>query len=169
MFFNANYLEVIKIISIYDSKCTDFNNNGLVVLNDCITCNIDEKLNEIYELTITYPIIKDGKWKYLLEGNIVKADGQLFRCYYKSKILSTITINCRHIFYDLLYNFLEDVRPTNKTGLQALQYILDNTQAPNSFTCNGDVAGTNTIYFVKTNPVDAIMGTNSLLSNYQGN
>lgn len=159
---------MIKIISVYSSTETNFTHNGIIVLNDCITCNIDEELNGIYELAITYPIIKDGKWKYLLEGNIVKADGQLFRCYHKSKTLSTITINCRHIFYDLLDNFLEDVRPTSKTGLQALQYILDYTQAPNNFTCNGDVAGTNTIYFVRTSPVDAIMGTNSLLSNYQG-
>lgn len=156
------------MVSVYDSKCLDFTHNGIVVLNDCITCNIDEKLNGMLELTLSYPIIKNGKWQYLLEENIIKADGQLFRIYRKNPVLNILTVNCRHIYYDLLDNFLEDVKSTAKTGLQALQYILDNTKDPNNFTCNGDVAGTNTIYFNKTSPIDAIMGTNSLLSNYYG-
>lgn len=154
--------------NLYDSKETDFTHNGIVVLNEYIINNIAEQLNGTYELELSYPIIKDGKWQYLLEENIIKSDGQLFRIYHKVKNLNIITVNCRHIFYDLLDNFLEDVRPTSKTGLQALQYILANTQSPNKFTCSGDVASSNTIYFVRTNPVDAIMGTNSLLSNYQG-
>lgn len=183
------------MINVYDSSCTDFTHNGIVVLNECISCVVDEELNGMYEATLVYPILDSiprfgtitipktvgtklvgeqginqvpNKWAYLVEGNIIKIDGQLFRIYHKSKTSTTISVNCRHIFYDLISNFLEDVRPTNKTGLQALQYILDNTQDNHNFTCNGDVVGTNTIYFVKTNPIDAIMGTNSLLSNYQG-
>ena len=108
------------------------------------------------------------KWIYLIEGNIIKADGQLFRIYHKSKTPTSIKCNCRHIFYDLADNFLEDVRPTNKTGLASLQYILANTQYPHTFVATGDVAGLNTKYFVRTNLLDAIMGTDSILSMYDG-
>ena len=156
------------MINLYDSKEQSFVNNGLVVLGDCISCSITEALNGQYELELEYPFDERGKWKYLLEGNIIKADGQLFRIYYKSKNMSSIRVNARHIFYDLLDNFLEDVRPTGKTGLGALQYILENTQYSHNFSCNGDVSGSNTKYFVRQNVVNAIMGTNSILSNWGG-
>lgn len=186
---------VIKIISVYDSNETVFTSNGIIILNECINCNITEELNGQYELSLEYPLLdsverfgtitpiqtvgtklvgEQGisqmpyKWIYLLEGNILKINNQLFRIYHKSKTPNSIKINARHIFYDLADNFLEDVRPTNKTGLASLQYILANTQYPHTFVATGDVAGLNTKYFVRTNLLDAIMGTDSILSMYGG-
>ena len=183
------------MINVYDSNCTDFNNNGIVVLNECISSIVTEELNGMLEATLVYPILdsvprfgtitipqiigtkvvgEQGiiqmpyKWVYLTEGNIIKCDGQLWRIYHKSKTSTTISVNARHISYDLLDNFLEDCRPTNKTGIAALQYILANTQYPHTFVATGDVAGLNTKYFVRTNPLDAIMGTDSILSMWKG-
>lgn len=119
---------MVVIICLYDSRCADFSNNGIVVLSDAISCSAAEELNGMYELAIEYPLDKRGKWQYLLEGNIIKADGQLFRIYHKVKALNSIKINARHIFYDLLDNFLEDCRPTDQTGAGALNWILSNTQ-----------------------------------------
>ena len=87
-------------------------------------------LNGKYVLELTHPIDEKDKWQYLIEENIIKADGQLFRIYRTEKNLNYIYVSARHIFYDLLHNFLEDVRPTNLNGTAALNWILTGTQYP---------------------------------------
>lgn len=163
------------MISIYDKKCTDFNNNGLVVLNDCKSCYIEEKLNDSYELILEYPIDERGKWQYLTDKNIIRADGQLFRIYHKVKNLTSITVNARHIFYDLMDNFLEEVKISGLSGLAALDSILSHTQYSHPFICAGDMGGSATADYVRKNIVEAIMSSdssdsqqNSLLVNYGG-
>ena len=156
------------MICLYDSNETTFTSNGLVVLSDAISCTITEELNGAYFLEMEYPLDERGKWQYLLENNIIKADGQLFRIYHKVKTLNGIKINARHIFYDLLENLLEDVRPTGLSGYGALDWILTRTQYAHPFTSMGDVGGINTKYFVRKNPVDAIMGTDGIIATWGG-
>ena len=147
------------MINLYDKNCINFNNNGLVVLSDCKSCYIEEKLNDTYELILEYPLDARGKWQYLIEGNIIKANGQLFRIYHKQKTLSGIAVNARHIFYDLLDNFLEDVRPTDLNGAGALDWILTHTQYSHPFTSMSDIDHVDTAYYQAKNPVEAILGT----------
>lgn len=157
------------MINIYDSKETDFGCNGLKILDKCISCEITEELNGSYELTLEYPILEDSKWQLLIEGNIIKADGQLFRIYHKVKTLKSIIINARHIFYDLLDNFLEDVRPTNLNGAGALDWILTHTAYSHSFTSISDITNTNTAYYVRKSPIEAIISAdNSVLKLWGG-
>lgn len=156
------------MINLYDSKETNFNNNGLVVLSDCISCTTTEELNGIYEVVLEYPIDERGKWEYLSEENILKVDEQLFRIYHKTKNLTSIKVNARHIYYDLMDNLLEDVRPTNISGEGALDWILNNTQYPHNFISMGDVGGLGTRYFVRKNPVEAIMGTDGIIATWGG-
>ena len=156
------------MINLYDSKETSFNNNGLVVLNDCISCVVEEELNGMLEATIEYPIDDGGKWQYLLEGNIAKIDGQLFRCYRKIKKLTSISVNLRAIFYDLLDNFLEDVTITNINGAGALDLILANTQYAHNFTSLSDISVLANKQFIRKNVVEAIMGTDGLINNIGG-
>ena len=146
------------MINLYDSKETNFEHNGLVVLSDCISCNVNEELNGLYELELEYPLDERGKWKYLLEGNIIKADGQLFRIYHKIKTLTSIKCNARAIFYDLIDNFLEACILKTATGTGALNYILTHTQYTHNFTSSGDVQGNVAHDYSRKNPVEAIMG-----------
>jgi phage-related protein len=85
------------VINLYDSTETDFSHNGLVVLSDCQAAFVEEELNGKYELELEYPIDGRGKWAYLIEGNILKSDGQLFRIYHKEKTLTGIKVSARHI------------------------------------------------------------------------
>lgn len=183
------------MINLYDSKETNFTHNGILILSDCISCIITEELNGLFECTIEYPLLdsvsrvgvitppqivgrhKVGeqgisqippKWTYLLEGNIIKVDSQLYRIYHKQKTLTSIKVNARHIFYDLLDNILEDCRPTFLSGYGALDYVLTRTQYDHPFTSSGDVGGSNTKYFVRTNPVNAIMGTDGIIATWGG-
>ena len=44
------------MIRLYEENVTNFDNNGLGVLIDAMTCTVTEKLNGEYELEMTYPV-----------------------------------------------------------------------------------------------------------------
>lgn len=155
------------MISIYDRNETDFSHNG-IILTKAIYCTIEEELNGKYVLELVHPIDEQGKWQYLEEENIIKADGQLFRIYSTEKTLDRIYVYARHIFYDLLHNFLEDVRPTNLNGAAALDWILSRTLYPHPFTGTSDIDSINTRYFIRVNPVEAILGEDGLVERWGG-
>ncbi|ENK0839196.1 phage tail protein [Clostridium botulinum] len=161
------------MINIYNSRETDFENNGLAILDNCIRCEVEEELNGFYGLELEYPIF-DSKTKYLIEDNIIKAPTpiglQLFRIYRPAKNMSTITVYGRHIFYDLLDNFIESYRTGNLSGNTALQGILANTQYTNNFKGYSDIATIADAFYVRKNPVVAIMGEekNSFLNRWGG-
>jgi phage minor structural protein len=183
------------LINLYDKNEINFNHNGLVVLNNCKSCFITEDLNGQYELELEYPLLEPNdrigtitptrivgrnlvgetgtsmsseKYIYLLEDNIIKANGQLFRIYRKQKTLDGIKVNARHIFYDLLDNFLEDVRPTNLNGAGALDWTLTHTQYTHPFSSMSDVSTVATKYFIRKNPVEAILGKEGIISAWGG-
>ena len=155
------------MISVYDRNETDFFHNG-IILTEAIHCTIEEELNGKYVLELIHSIDKQGKWEYLVEENIIKADGQLFRIYSTEKTLDRIYVYARHIFYDLLHNFLEDVRPTNLNGAAALDWILSHTLYPHPFKGTSDIDTINTRYFIRTNPVDAILGPDGIAERWGG-
>jgi len=154
-------------INVYSKNETSFVHNG-IVLPDIISCPVEEELNGKYILELTHPIDENGKWEYLIEENIIKADGQLFRIHSTEKNLSYVYVYARHIFYDLLHNFLEDVRPTNLNGAGALNWILSNTQYPHNFIGVSDIDTLNTQYYIRKNPVEAILSSDSLVTRWNG-
>lgn len=92
---------------LYSSTEINFENNGLGILSDCVSCFVTEEANGIFELEMQYPA--DGiHYSEISERAIIKAksdqfrDPQLFRVYRKSKPLSGIvSIFAQHISYDL--------------------------------------------------------------------
>lgn len=160
------------MIILYDSMTTNFNNNGLGVLSDVISCEVMEERNGLFELELEHLFDDREKWKNLVEDNIIKAPTptgeQLFRIYRKYKSMSGIRVFARHIFYDLIDNFLEDCRPENTDGTGALSRILSSTQYPHKFTSISDVPGLKTAYFVRKNPVEAIFSEDGVLGRWGG-
>lgn len=186
------------MIKLFAPNTIDFTTNGITILTNALELEIVEELNGSYTLNFKYPIeepkIVKGtmqankniitskstivgtktninlhpKSYFLQEDYIVYANKQAFRIYNVKKDMSMITINCRHIFYDLLDNFLEDCRPTNLSRIDALNWVLSGTQYPNNFTASGNIGPTSTRYFVRKNPVEAIMGQESILETWGG-
>ncbi|GAB6174510.1 hypothetical protein JCM15765_39880 [Paradesulfitobacterium aromaticivorans] len=156
------------MINLYDSIETNFTYNGLVVLRDCKSAFVEEELNGKYELELEYPIDTRGKWAYLIEGNILKADGQLFRIYHKEKTMTGIKVSARHIFYDLLDNLVESCIIGNLNAAGALNAILSDTQYTQGYTSMSDIDVSNTYTIYKQNPVGAILGENGVISRYGG-
>ena len=92
---------------LYHATETNFSNNGLGILGDCISCEVTEEANGIFELAMQYPM---GGIHYddIADRSIIKAkadqfrDPQLFRVYAISKPMSGIvTVSAEHISYDL--------------------------------------------------------------------
>lgn len=113
------------MITVYDKKTTkgNFNNNGLSVLDECIKAEITEEINGEYSLYIEYPA-NSKKANFLLEFNIIKADGQLFRIYKierEQESIRKIKVWARHIFYDLAFYFIEAVNLLNANMKEALE------------------------------------------------
>lgn len=107
------------MICIYDKKTTkgNFDNNGLGILSEALSCYITEELNGDYSLELEYPA-SSKKSKYLVEWNIIKADGQLFRIYMVEKDSddkNVIKVWAKHIFYDLSYYFIESMEGKNSS------------------------------------------------------
>ena len=180
--YHVPAMEQDEYITVHDMATAqdDFDNNGLAILDPTV-CEISEELNGAYELTLTHPIDDTGKWKHLLELNIIKARGQLFRIYHKSTKLNSDgnrerTVNARHIFYDLNGRLLEDARPTDKTGHEFIAWLINNVfdsdpeghYTKYDYTYTSDITETATSYFQGVSPVAALMGEDNCFINRLG-
>ena len=80
------------MLTIYDKATTSFNNLGIGVLRDFKSDPlITEVLNGLYNLEFEY--VTDG-WlgEYLIEENIIRANGQPFRIWNVKKNVDKTTI-----------------------------------------------------------------------------
>ena len=92
---------------LYSATETKFDHNGIGILSACVSCEVTEEANGIFELSMTYPM--DGvHFAEIGDRAIVKAksdqlrDPQLFRVYAISKPMNGIvTVLAEHISYDL--------------------------------------------------------------------
>ena len=92
---------------LYSATETSFDHNGIGILSACVSCEVTEEANGIFELAMTYPM--DGvHFAEIGDRAIIKAkadqfrDAQLFRVYAISKPMNCIvTVLAEHISYDL--------------------------------------------------------------------
>lgn len=98
---------VDSVIILFDENATDFTSNGIGYLPDATSCEVSEKRNDTFELTLKYPVTG---WRYsdltLRKILVAKSNPydkpQAFRIYDISKPFNGIvTFNAEHISYDL--------------------------------------------------------------------
>lgn len=143
-------------MNIYDKKETNFNNNGYGFLTPSEAL-ITEELNGEYSLNFT---IVNGMplYEHIVEENIVKVKGQLFRIKTIKKDLLKTEVYAPHIFYDLLNNIVLNTQPTDLTAMGAFQWAMDKAAFETPFTVSGVVEGINTARYVRRNLVEVLMG-----------
>lgn len=154
------------MIQIYKYDNTNYSNNGDVTLNptSCIYKDSEK------ELILEHSYDESSRWKYIECDNVIKGTlhgiDQLFRIYKIENDLDTITAYARPIMYDLINNVLIDVRPTTKTGQEALDIILNGT----GFTGHSDIPKINTAYYVRKNIIEALFSDddNSFINRWGG-
>ena len=150
------------MIEVYLKTNKNYEMNGDMTLEPS-SCPYKDKE---YLLTIEHPFDKLGRWKYLDYENVIKAEGKLYRIFNVVKSLDYITAYVRPIFFDLIDTILLDVRPTNKTGQQALEDTLKGT----GFKAHSNISTLNTAYYIRKNIVEAVLGNddNSFLNRWGG-
>ena len=92
---------------LYNATETSFDHNGIGILSACVSCEVTEEANGIFEFAMQYPM--DGiHFAEIGDRAIVKAkadqfrEPQLFRIYAISKPMNGIvTVLAEHISYDL--------------------------------------------------------------------
>lgn len=82
------------MINVYSNKETNFDKNGIAVLENAKDVCIKHEINGEYELTFSLP--KGMKWENIVEENILKCDGQIFRI----KNINNGVITAPAIYYD---------------------------------------------------------------------
>ena len=133
---------------LYSATETDFSHNGLGILGDCVSCEVTEEANGIFELVMQYPM-RGIHYEDIADRSIIKAkadqfrDPQLFRVYAISKPMSGIvTVSAEHISYDLSGI---PVKPFSAESVSlALADLKNNavTDCPFDFWTDKDTSGT---------------------------
>ena len=147
------------MITIHEKTAKAFDTFGLGALVPS-HCVVEEELNRAYELELKHPYDDGGKWKRIERGRIIYASTprgkQPFRIYYVKPTMKEISVNARHIFYDLLDNQCEPIRHngTAGTALTALQAAFS---YPMPFSFDTDISLTGTLTTGRMNPVQALL------------
>lgn len=115
-------------ISVYDISTpkTGFANNGLAILLPSV-CDTTEDLNGLWSASISHPLDPEGRWQYILQGNLLKINGQIFTI--KSYSVTregaekTVTAYAEHIWYQQADGWIFPGYVVGRSGQYALQAI----------------------------------------------
>lgn len=158
------------MIEVYVKGNEDYGSNGDMTLTPT-TCEVELTVEGVAELTLEHPIDDLGRWEYLVNDNVIAAPTpyskkQLFRIYDYAKTETEVTAYARHIFYDSAGEMLVDVRPTDKTGQEALDIILSGTK----YKAKTNIKTRSTAYYIRKNIMEAIGGDgeNSFINRWGG-
>jgi len=107
---------------LYDLIETEFTNNGIARLSDCISCLVTEERNGEYEVEFTYPIT-GAHYKDIVEGRIICVDHdetgdiQPFEIYgHTAPIDGIVTFYAHHISYRLTNTILKPLTASSATA-----------------------------------------------------
>lgn len=148
------------MIQVYSPGNTNYTRNGDMVLMP-ISCMASFVLKGDWKLTLEHPIDDDTKWTYIVEGAVLSVPtflgkNQLYRIYKTTKSDTSVTADAMPIFFDSAHDvMLNDSRPTNKTGQEALNWIMAGT----SYSGVSDISTAHSANYVRKNLIEAINGS----------
>ncbi|EAG8110745.1 hypothetical protein C6R60_07870 [Listeria monocytogenes] len=151
------------MIILYDKTESNFNHNGLAVLDDYVVSPVvSEQLNGLFSLEFDYPIHAKASDKLrpemIVKCPVPELQDQLFRIVERDdSIGGLLHIVDHHIFYDLAKNLIEDTYIVNKNGSGALAQLLGATAVSHSFTGISNISTVNNARLVRLNPVEVLL------------
>lgn len=153
----------MSIITIYDKFSTDFTNLGLGTLLP-FQCNITEELNGMYELELIHNYDSLKKYNLLENERIILANTpngrQPFRIYRVVPTMESITVNARHIFYDLLDNYITNLSISGSAN-EVLQSIINRLAYSTNFKFETNIKKSRSIILDKESPISAFLNTDN--------
>lgn len=128
---------------LYSKSETQFLSNGLGRLTECISCDVTEERNGIYECEFTYPVTGRFCKEMMENGGIISVthdnhgDRQAFDIYkFSAPIDGIVTFNAHHISYRLNGIIVTPFEASTCAG--ALQKISQKSANTNPFTFTTD-------------------------------
>lgn len=151
------------MICIYSQNNTNYEANGDAVLEP-ISCDLEITINGAWSLTLEHPYDPEGKYKYIAEGAVIRADircireltgiRQRFRIYDYKKGLHSVTAIAFPVAMESTYDApIDNLVIQNKTGIQAMADLQTKT---NKYTLATDITKTASSSFANTNVNSAI-------------
>ena len=167
-----------------------FNTNGLRLLSPSVAEHTLE-FNQAGSIHVEQPLDRDGDWKSLIPGHIIRAPvpyrgstkWEPFRIYRRTKKRQggapIISVDAMHMFYDLNYVLLSDVRPTQKNGQDAIQWLFSHPYDPDgkaetilplrNFTFSSDITSLSSAEYQWKTMTGALIGEdNCILERWDG-
>ena len=153
---------------LYEPNETNFNTNGVGLLTDAISCEVEEERNGAFELVLKYP--QEGNIsEYIKEDCIIKAkpndvdEDQLFRIYKSGKpIAGNNTWYAEHISYSLNTNPVNKPKITGKNAQEAITQLLEDAVIENNFTAWSDITTRN------STEIDDVISVRKALGGVEG-
>lgn len=147
------------MIQLYSPTNTEYSHNGDITLTPS-SATVHAILNGAWTTELTHPIDPGGRWKYIVDNAVIKMPSfngdQLFRIRQREKSDSGITVQMEPIFMDAMDDcFLTDVRPTGKTGQEALDIL---TAENSKYSGSSNITKAATAYYQYVNLIEAING-----------
>lgn len=147
--------KIVKIC-IFDKNSTPEQvlqcNGDYILDNICIKCEVIEGLDGTYELDAEFICDSEGLYKTIRDESIVKVyldyGEEIFRIAKITKSTRDIEVFARQItIAETLDMWLEDVRPTETSGLGALAHMKDNCIGKRDIQVSSDIDTINTAYY----------------------
>lgn len=147
------------MIKVFDENDRDFSTNGNIVIEP-IKCDETRKksLNGWYiecEVDIKYKdYISNGKLIVIKSKSKIKPQAFRIRDGLK-KENNKIKFTAKHVMYDSEDYHLLDVRPENKNGIEAMEYINERTDRTSPFNVYSNVSTIATAYYIRRSLFEA--------------
>lgn len=156
------------MIRLFASNETDFTHNRYILKN-VTSCEVNEVENGVFDLTIEYPINFDIQEEAHIKAPTPRGE-QVFTIERITKTLNGYKAYAiDYMSYKLKHNFLDDVRPTLLSCQNSMNYVFSRTATPVPFIGTSDILEAKTAYYVRMNPLQALIGAeNSILNTYGG-
>lgn len=150
------------MIKIFPKNSTVFSSLGDGNLLPA-SCIVSEQLNGAYELVLTHPYDEYGKWQRIEKEKIIIASTprglEPFRIYQVQPTMTAITVNARHIFYDLLDNLIVSMS-TSGTAAAVMQRLSQSLSFAQPFTFSTNLTNSSSLTITAQNPVSALLSGN---------
>lgn len=182
-------LTVRDPLMVYPADENLFITNGLRLLTPTVAEHTLE-FGEAGSIHVEHPLDRDGDWQALIPGHIIRAPvpfrgavrWQPFRIYRRAKKrqngVPLVSVDAMHMFYDMNYVLLEDVRPTELNGQNAIQWLFDHPYDPygqaatrlplRNFTFYSDIETLATAYYEWKTMTGALIGEDNCILNRWG-
>lgn len=151
------------MIVLYNAQDKTYTDGGINITKFCKSARVKEMLNGSFnlEVLLTYNAILWNSISKEMQIRVPTHRNKIltFRIKDITKDSKTLKLTCRHIFWDLGNNLIEDIYIKTMGGADAINYILSNGQYETKWAGDSDIDVAKNCRIVREYQLDALMGS----------